>query len=69
MPTCRNGNKNNYVKIMQQKLISKGYSCGSCGVDGSFGPATLSAVKKFQKDNGLEVDGICGPLTWAKLNA
>lgn len=68
MPTCRKGNKNTYVKTMQTKLIAKGYSCGSYGADGSFGPATLVAVKKFQKDNGLVADGICGPLTWAKLN-
>jgi peptidoglycan hydrolase-like protein with peptidoglycan-binding domain len=36
-------------------------------VDGSFGPQTERALKEFQQGNGLTVDGICGPLTWAKL--
>lgn len=30
-------------------------------VDKSFGPATLAAVKKYQKEYGLEVDGFFGP--------
>lgn len=57
------------VKELQQLLISKGYSCGSAGADGDFGPSTLSAVKAFQKDNGLVVDGIAGQLTMGKLKA
>lgn len=36
-------------------------------MDGIFGSATDSAVKRFQKDQGLTVDGIVGPKTWAKL--
>lgn len=36
-------------------------------VTGWFGPMTLQAVKNFQVQNGLEVDGIVGPLTWGKL--
>ncbi|MFD8212806.1 peptidoglycan-binding protein [Streptomyces sp. NPDC059697] len=38
-------------------------------VDGSFGPATLSAVKRFQYCDFLTVDGIVGPLTWEHLAA
>ena len=38
-------------------------------VDGMFGPKTENAVKAFQKYYGLAVDGIVGPLTWAKLSA
>ena len=34
------------------------------GADGIFGSGTESAVKKFQKDNNLVVDGIVGPGTW-----
>ncbi|MDO4290282.1 MAG: peptidoglycan-binding domain-containing protein [Eggerthellaceae bacterium] len=55
------------VRKLQSALISKGYSCGSCGVDGSFGSDTQKAVLKFQADNGLETDGIVGPKTQAKL--
>lgn len=67
VPVLRKGSKGNAVKAMQILLIGHGYSCGSYGADGSFGGATDSAVRKFQKDKGLVVDGICGPATWAKL--
>ena len=57
------------VKAMQTKLIACGYSCGKSGADGSFGSDTLSAVKKFQKENGLEVDGFFGAKSKAKLES
>lgn len=55
------------VKTMQKMLTYLGYSCGPTGVDGSFGPATLKAVKKFQKENGLAADGLYGQLTKTAL--
>lgn len=51
------GDTGTQVKLMQKFLIWAGYSCGKTGADGDFGDATLSAVKAFQKANGLAVDG------------
>ena len=61
------GNKGKQVKTLQMLLKGFGYSVGNSGVDGDFGPATLAAVNKFQKDNGLGVDGIVGENTWTAL--
>lgn len=57
------------VKVMQQMLVKCGYSVGTSGIDGSFGSDTVAAVKKFQKDAGLTVDGSYGPKTQAALTA
>lgn len=67
MKTLKKGSKGVQVKTLQALLIGYGYSCGSSGVDGSFGSATDKAVRSYQKTNGLEVDGSVGPKTWAKL--
>ena len=58
------GSQGEEVKQIQTKLKRWGYYNGS--VDGVFGSKTLSAVKAFQKKNGLTVDGIAGTKT---LNA
>ncbi len=52
------------VKILQAGLNAKRYVLAA---DGIFGPATDSAVRRFQSDNGLTVDGIVGPQTWGAL--
>ena len=65
--TVRQGAKGNLTKIIQRRLIALGYSVGRWGADGSFGPATYAAVVKFQKANGLVVDGVVGPETWTAL--
>ena len=64
----RNGSEGNDVKQLQQSLILLGYDCGKWGADGDFGDATEIAVREFQKDHGLEVDGEYGPLTDAALD-
>ena len=65
--TLKKGSKGSNVKAMQILLMGHNFYCGGYGADGSFGSGTESAVKAFQKANGLDVDGICGPKTWAKL--
>lgn len=63
----KKGQQGEMVRLVQQKLIDLGYSCGSFGADSIFGRSTFNAICAFQKDNGLSADGICGPLTWEKL--
>lgn len=58
----RRGDKGNDVRWVQQRLSQLGYALA---VDGSYGPATESAVKTFQKDYRLAVDGVFGPASLA----
>lgn len=67
LPELTKGCKGDYIGTLQTLLVSKGYDVGKSGIDKSFGGDTLEAVKKFQKDNGLKVDGIVGVNTWNKL--
>ena len=55
------------VESVQLLLDGRGYSLGKYGVDGDFGSATEKAVKAFQKDKGVEDDGVVGTDTWTKL--
>lgn len=66
-PTVKNGSHGDAVKLLQQTLSDFGYDAGP--VDGAFGPKTEKAVKEFQTDFGLTVDGIAGPKTWAMLGS
>ncbi len=51
------------VTTLQKALIDAGYSLPKNGVSGVFDAETETAVKAYQKDNGLKVDGIVGPET------
>ncbi len=55
------GSSGSQVRTLQTKLNRWGYNCGS--VDGIFGSKTQTAVKQFQKNNGLVADGIVGAKT------
>jgi N-acetylmuramoyl-L-alanine amidase len=72
LPVLQIGSRGHYVTILQQDLWDLGYYLGTTGrghqgIDGKFGPITQSAVKQFQYDFGLHVDGIVGPQTWGEL--
>lgn len=63
--TLKSGSRGADVTYLQQRLTTKGYGVGS--IDGIFGNKTLEAVKAFQAENNLSVDGIVGAKTWAAL--
>jgi len=65
--TLKKGMSGDDVKYMQTILIKEGYTVGNSGADGQFGNNTLKALKQFQSDKCLGVDGICGPKTWSML--
>lgn len=67
LPVLMKGSKGASVKALQILLIGNDCSCGDCGADGDFGGATKSALVKYQTEKNLEVDGVCGPKTWAKI--
>lgn len=55
------------VKQLQRYLIQLGYDLGRWGADGEFGDATELAVKAFQRDHKLSVDGQYGPKSHAAM--
>ena len=59
------GSRGDEVRRVQTRLRDWGYYDGA--VDGIFGPATYRAVRRFQRANGLTVDGIIGPQTSAAI--
>ena len=63
--TLEQGDSGDAVKALQKRLIELGYMNGTA--DGDFGSATKAAVKLFQKQAGLTVDGVAGPGTQSAL--
>ncbi|WP_186578034.1 peptidoglycan-binding protein [Aquibacillus kalidii] len=62
------GDSGTEVKVLQNRLIELGYKLPKYGADGDFGSETLAAVKQFQKDQGITVDGIVGSVTQKHLD-
>lgn len=63
----KQGAKGEDVRALQILLMGRGYSCGNCGADGEFGGDTCRAVSRYQKAEGLSVDGIAGKNTMSAL--
>lgn len=66
-PTCRRGDKNTYVLILQDALNALGYSTKT--LDGAFGKNTYDALRAAQRNFSLTADGVCGCNTWKKLTS
>lgn len=65
---ARKGDHNLAVIYIQEYLLLLNYDIGPKGKDGFFGPDTETAVKKFQQDNNLVVDGKVGKKTQEMLD-
>ncbi|MHA6641520.1 N-acetylmuramidase domain-containing protein [Mesorhizobium sp. A623] len=64
MPLLKRGSKGTSVADLQHDLTALGYPLAA---DGVFGPATVQAVKAFQRDHALAIDGIVGARTNAAI--
>ncbi|SHJ35543.1 Peptidoglycan-binding (PGRP) domain of peptidoglycan hydrolases-containing protein [Tessaracoccus bendigoensis DSM 12906] len=65
-PKLQVGASGDAVTALQRLLVARGYTVA---VDGDFGNQTRDAVKSFQSDRGLVVDGVVGSQTWPALLA
>lgn len=61
-PELSNGSSGSEVSAMQQVLKNAGLYTGP--IDGDFGPNTEAAVRAYQTQRGVTVDGIVGDQTW-----
>jgi peptidoglycan hydrolase-like protein with peptidoglycan-binding domain len=65
-PILRNGSSGEAVRELQVALQETGHSPGA--IDGVFGAQTEAAVKAFQQDRGIAVDGVVGLITWRNID-
>ena len=65
LQTLKTGSRGDLVKALQTKLKELGYYTGA--IDGEYGGSTASAVKEYQRRNGLTADGVAGEKTLQKL--
>lgn len=63
----RQGDRGPAVEDVQKRLLTLGFDLGPTGIDGVFFGSTLAAVRRFQRDRGLDEDGLVGDATWAAL--
>ena len=70
LKVLQKGTAGKQVKTLQRLLRMMGYKDqygNTLVIDGDFGSKTEHALKKFQKAEGLTVDGICGTNSWKAL--
>ena len=67
MRVYRRGDDGPEILDIQQRLIELGYDLPTEESSGAFGTATHEAVRAFQVERHLRVDGIVGPDTWGQL--
>ncbi|KDR63965.1 potassium transporter [Streptomyces wadayamensis] len=67
--TLREGTSGADVTQLQIRLSGYPGQGAVLAVDGSFGPATKAALKRFQSAYGLASDGVAGPATYSKIYA
>ena len=65
----KHGSRGEDVKKLQKVLNARGLCPEPIVIDGVFGPTTLTAVKKFQRQAHIPVDGVVGGKTWDSLFA
>jgi N-acetylmuramoyl-L-alanine amidase len=65
-PPLRSGASGPEVTSLQLRLEQLGLSIGADG-HGTYGEATAAAVRAFQRQRGLRIDGVCGHDTWASV--
>ena len=63
----KKGMEGDDVKVMQERLMQLGYALPEHGANGNFNQETREALQEFQKDEGLEVDGVYGEKSHAAL--
>lgn len=62
--TVRRGSSGEAVKGLQVRMNLR--QADPIAVDGDFGPITEQAVREFQASQGIEIDGVVGPITWRR---
>ena len=60
----QSGDESPFVEILQHLLRARGFGLTA---DGVFGKITEKAVRRFQGNQGIAVDGIVGSVTWTRL--